>query len=147
MPPFKFWLRRARRFYAVEIALRYALCSTYPAHHRIVSPLFCGSNPYPRGSLTYRAVFCFALLCFITILYFRRFVNSFFRGKLWGHLWNFDEMCSVSVGQGLPTRFACMDKFRQPIALCALGAGTNALAVVGCSTYLWRRYQIGEPSP
>ena len=40
-----------------EVALGYALDSTYPAGHLIVSPLLCGSNPYPRGSLTYRILF------------------------------------------------------------------------------------------
>ena len=37
-----------------EIALGYALRSTYPADQLKVSPLLCGSNPYPYGSLTYR---------------------------------------------------------------------------------------------
>jgi len=37
-----------------EIALEYALVSTYPANLLIVSPLLRGSNPYPCGSLTYR---------------------------------------------------------------------------------------------
>jgi hypothetical protein len=42
-----------------EIALEYALVSTYPANQLIVSPLFRGSNPYPCGSLTYRKLFNF----------------------------------------------------------------------------------------
>lgn len=42
-----------------EIALKYALVSTYPANQLIVSPLFRGSNPYPCGSLTYRKLFIF----------------------------------------------------------------------------------------
>ena len=39
-----------------EIALGYALISTYPANLLIVSPLLRGSNPYPCGSLTYRVI-------------------------------------------------------------------------------------------
>jgi len=42
-----------------EIALEYALVSTYPANQLIVSPLLRGSNPYPCGSLTYRKLFNF----------------------------------------------------------------------------------------
>lgn len=37
---------------------------------RLVSPLVCGSHPYPYGSLTYR-------FFIITILFFRMIVNSF----------------------------------------------------------------------
>ena len=37
---------------------------------RVVSPLLCGSHPYPYGSLTYR-------FSTITILLFGRIVNHF----------------------------------------------------------------------
>jgi len=37
-----------------EVALFHALDSTWTVDLLIVSPLLCGSNPYPCGSLTYR---------------------------------------------------------------------------------------------
>ena len=40
-----------------EVALNYALVSTWPVDLLAVSPQFRGSNPYPCGSLAYR-VFC-----------------------------------------------------------------------------------------
>ena len=44
-----------------ETALGYALRSTYPADQLKVSPLLCGSNPYPCGSLTYRIFYLLML--------------------------------------------------------------------------------------
>ncbi len=39
-----------------EDTLFHALFSTWTVYLLIVSPLFCGSNPYPCGSLAYRNV-------------------------------------------------------------------------------------------
>jgi len=40
-----------------EVTLFHALFSTWTVYLLIVSPLLCGSNPYPCGSLTYRSGF------------------------------------------------------------------------------------------
>jgi hypothetical protein len=57
------FVKQAQRFCVIvqalasqggEVALFHALFSTWTVDLLIVSPLFCGSNPYPCGSLTYR---------------------------------------------------------------------------------------------
>ena len=59
-----------------EIALGYALYSTYPADPLEMSPSLRGSNPYPCGSLTYRVLFI------STVLYFLSNIKSSFLGNI-----------------------------------------------------------------
>ena len=56
--------------------------SMWPADQLIVSPPFCGSNPYPCGSLTYRI--CHYILHCINIIFLKiLFVNIIFWFFIW----------------------------------------------------------------
>lgn len=48
---------RALALQGGEVTLAYALLLTKAVNHLIVSPLFCGSNPYLCSSLTYRVIY------------------------------------------------------------------------------------------